>query len=242
LVFFLLLPAALVGWRANLEHLGTWWHEVALRAESAANDDFAGDATSVRNQSLVNAAHRLGNWTHYYLAGGPHDHGPMQLRHGGPGLLMDAPAAEAALVAVRIIAAALIVAVGFRMGRARDKLGQTAAFGLACAATLVVFPIARTHYYVLLLPAVTFASLWFARQGRMRFAIALAVIPGALVITHYAFLDIAGRVGLLGLGTTAWYLAAGVAMCRPQVAVARQSYASATNLPAGQTLERAVAA
>jgi hypothetical protein len=236
------LPAALVGWRANIENLETWWHEVALRAESAANDDFAGDATSVRNQSLVNAAHCLGNWMHYYLAGGPHDHGPMQLRHGGPGLLMDAPAAEAALVVVRAIAAALVVVVGFRMGRARDQVGQAAAFGLACAATLVVFPIARTHYYVLLLPAVAFVSLWFARAGRVRFAVALAVIPGALVITHYALLDVAGRVGLLGLGTTAWYLAAGIGMCRPQPSAASESHARRTDLPAGQTLERAVAA
>jgi hypothetical protein len=104
-----------------------------------------------------------------------------------------------------------------------------------------VFPIARTHYYVLLLPAVALVSLWFARQDRMRFAIALAVIPGAIVITHYAFLDIAGRVGLLGLGTTAWYLAAGVAMCRPRAA-RRQACAPAAEMPAAQALERAVAA
>jgi hypothetical protein len=63
-LWLLLVPAALVGWRANLAHLDTWWRTIALNAESVSTTDFAGDSTSVRNQSFTNAAHRLGNWTH----------------------------------------------------------------------------------------------------------------------------------------------------------------------------------
>lgn len=216
IVCFVLLPASIIGWKANFHHLGTWWTEVALRAENALTDDFAGDTTSVRNQSLVNATHRLGNFIHYQFAGGPIDDGPRQLRRGGPGLLMDTPLVTYVLLVVRVFAAGLIVAVGFRMGKTQDALGQAAAFGLACAATLIVFPIARTHYFLLLLPAVTYVSLWFAHAGRMRWAVGLAIVPCILVIGHYVRLEDVGRVGLLGLGTTVWYITAGAAMLWPQ--------------------------
>jgi Glycosyltransferase family 87 len=241
-ICFFLLPGALVGWRANLDHLGTWWTQVALRAESAGAEDFAGDSTSVRNQSLVNATHRLGNWAHYYFAGGPFDDGPLQLRRGGPGLLMDAPLVRNVLIVVRVIAGVLIVAVGFRMAKAQDRLGQAAAFGLACAATLIIFPIARTHYYLLLLPAVTFVSLWFARQDRMKWAVALAIAPCILVIAHYVRVDVVGRVGLLGLGTTLWYLTAGVAMLGPFRPAVSQAGAFPRSVASARADERAVAA
>jgi Glycosyltransferase family 87 len=220
----LVLPAALVGWRANLEHLGTWWSSVAVHAESISQSDIAGDSTTARNQSLTNAAHRMGNWAHYYFAGGPDDNGPQQLRLGGAGLVMDAPAADAVLWVVRGLVVGLTVAVGFRMAKSRDPLGQAAAFGMACAATLVVFSIARGHYYVMLLPAVTFVGLWLLQHGRAGWAVTLSVAPCALVIVHYALLDYAGRIGVLGLGTTVWYLAAcGVLLWPARVAAARSS-------------------
>lgn len=211
----LVLPAALIGWNANLDHLGTWWNRVALRAESTTDDDFAGDSTSVRNQSLVNATHRLGNWAHYAFFDGPLDDGPQQLRRGGPGLLMDARPVAWALLAVRGLAAGLAVAVGFRMGQAQDPVGQAAAFGMACVATLIIFPIARGHYYLLFLPAITFVCLWLVRQNRLRWAVTFAVVPCVLVIAHYVALRVVGRVGLLGLGTTVWYFAAAAAICLP---------------------------
>jgi hypothetical protein len=217
------LPGALVGWQANSRHLSTWWHTVAERAESTSDDDFAGDSTSVRNQSLANATHCLGNWVHYYFAGGPHDHGPQQLRRGGPGLLMDAPWVDRILLGVRALAGCLIVAVGARMARSGDKLGEAAAFGLACAATLVIFSIARAHYYVMLLPAVTFVSWWLLVGGRRRMAVALAIVPCVLVIGHYVLVPFAGRVGWLGLGTTLWYLTACTALLWPPRAAAAQA-------------------
>jgi hypothetical protein len=206
-LWVLLAPAIAIGWRANLGHLETWWRSVAVRAESTSEDDFAGNSTTVRNQSLANAAYRLGNWSHYYFANGPHDEGPAQRRKGGAGLLMDSPRVDRALLVIRLLAGCLLLAVSVRMARAQDVLGQAATFGLACVATLVIFTIARGHYYMLLLPANVFVPLWLQRERRPRWAVLAAVVPVMLVLAHYTMLDIAGRVGVLGLGTNAWYLA-----------------------------------
>jgi hypothetical protein len=204
-MWLFIAPALLIGWHDNLDQLDTWWSTIAVRAESTSEDDFAGNSTTVRNQSLANAAYRFGNWSHYFFAGGPHDEGPAQRRKGGAGLLMDAPWIEKVLLAVRILAGCTMLAVSFRMARAQDALGQTAAFGVACAATLIIFTIARGHYYMLLLPANVFAPLWLLRENRTRWAMFAAVTPLVLVLAHYTLLNITGRVGLLGLGTTAWY-------------------------------------
>ncbi len=116
----LIVPALFVGWRANLGHLETWWDTVAIRAESTSQEDFAGNSTSVRNQSLANASYRFGNWIHYYFAGGPYDdNGPEQLRLGGQGLLMSAPWAKRAVFAVRFLAGCLALVLAFKMARAR---------------------------------------------------------------------------------------------------------------------------
>ena len=238
----LIVPALFVGWRANLGHLETWWDTVAIRAESTSQEDFAGNSTSVRNQSLANASYRFGNWIHYYFAGGPYDdNGPEQLRLGGQGLLMSAPWAKRAVFAVRFLAGCLALVLAFKMARAQDALGQAASFGMACVATLVVFTIGRGHYYVLLLPAVSFAPLWLLREEHRRAAVTAAVVPCVLVITHYALLKIAGRVGLLGLGTTLWYFSMSAALLRPSRFLAAQN-ANAPDTPSQNVDERALAA
>ncbi len=206
-LWLLIVPAAVLGWQSNLAHLGTWWRVVAARAEDTNEDDFAGDSTTVRNQSLANAAYRFGNWAHYAFAGGPNDAGPQQRRRGGPGLLMDSPWAERVIFVLRASAGFLLLAVCYRLSGRGDRLDQAAVFGLACAATLVVFTIARGHYYVLLAPANIFVPLWLARSGKLRFALVVAIVPFALVLTHYLALHHAGRIGLLGLGTAFWYSA-----------------------------------
>jgi hypothetical protein len=91
------------------------------------------------------------------------------------------------------------------MTRTGDALGQAAAFGLACAATLVVFTIARGHYYVMLLPANVLVPLWLLRNGQTRWAFGMATVPLLLIFGHYLLLEYTGRIGLLGLGTAAWY-------------------------------------
>ena len=66
MLFFLLLPATLVGWNANLRHLDTWSDLVLANAESStATPGFEKDTHSVRNQCLGNAMYRLGNFGAY---------------------------------------------------------------------------------------------------------------------------------------------------------------------------------
>ncbi len=202
-----LVPALALGWQSNVAHLGTWWKTVGVRAESISEDDFAGNSTTVRNQSLANAAYRLGNWSHYMFAGGPSDLGPEQRRKGGSGLLMDSAWADRAILALRVTAGLLLIGVCYRLSWTGNPLDQAALFGMACLATLVVFTIARGHYYMLLLPANVFVPLWLVRSGRVRLALGMAVAPLILVFAHYLALDYAGRVGVLGLGTALWYFA-----------------------------------
>ena len=154
-----------MGWSANLRHLNSWTEWLSHAGEIRTDDTFTGDNTSPRNQSFANAAHHLGNWTHYYFAGGPNDEGPEQLRLGGKGLLMDASWARQIILAIRLAAACLLLPMGFRLGRADDVLGRAAGFGLACVATLVISPVARAHYFVLVFPAVIFLSLWLVAAG-----------------------------------------------------------------------------
>ena len=53
-----------------------------------------------------------------------------------------------------------------------------------------------------------------AASGRPRAAHILAWTPVALVVVHYALMRIVGRVGLLGIGITVWYVACVVEMLR----------------------------
>ncbi len=210
-ICFLLLPAAIVGWRANLDHLETWWYKVAIRIETTTADNFAGNSYSVRNQSLTNATHRLGNWIHYQFGGGPYDDDPLNLGKGGPGLVMDTPLVDQILLGIRVLAGCLLLIAGYRTAR-EDLLGQAAGFGLACVATLVIVPIARAHYFVMMLPAILFLGCWLVRQGRPRWAIVFVVVPGVLTIAHFVFVEQVGRMGLLGLGTAVWYVTSCVAL------------------------------
>lgn len=209
----LLVPAALVGWRANLDHLETWW-DTAIRIENFVADESAGDSYSPRNQSLLNATRRLGNWISFQFAGGPHYDGSEQEADRGTGLPMDVPWVKNVLRVVRCLEGCLLVVVGIRTAQSRDVLGQMAAFGLACVSTLLLVAIARVTYFVLFMPAVMFLALWLLQQGHPRRAFVYAVIPGLLVFGHYLLLEVTGRIGLLGLGTTAWYTCASIAMLR----------------------------
>jgi Glycosyltransferase family 87 len=202
-LFLFFIPALLIGWGANLQHVGTWWNTVARQEENALIQDYAGDNTTERNQSLTNAVHRLGNWA----AGNPQPLSgtwPVLIPTGG-GRPMDVPLVEILLLAVRGGVGCLLLAVGFRTARAGDLLGQAVGFSLAYLATLIVCQIARGHYFVIWLPAVMFTSAWLVRQHRPRSAAWHAIAPGALVLVHYLFLRQAGALGLLGIGTAAWY-------------------------------------
>ena len=267
-LFFFLLPAALIGWKANLRHLDTWNRLVLSSAgSSSATPGFENDTHSVRNQCLGNALYRLGNFGAYVFAGGPED--PMVDDDNPPPRMMDAPSVNRCLLAVRIALLLALMLVGLRLasyqggadileqgeadipvcpkiadGPGRQErlphllltlrvrfwrwlgltrsvrsttsplLNQAAGFGLACGALLVVSPVARNHYFVLLGPAVLFVPLWLDRMGRHRAAAVLAIVPCVLVLLQYVLLPYVGRIGLLGLGNTAWLMAAMVLMDR----------------------------
>jgi hypothetical protein len=121
---------------------------------------------------------------------------------------------RALLVAVRSITGCLLLVVGYRMGRAREPVGQAAGFGLACVWILIVARVARAHYFVLLLPGVIFVGVWLLRSQRPKLAACYVLLPGLLTLLHYALTDVVGWIGLLGIGTTLWHLAACVTLIR----------------------------
>ena len=214
MLFFFLIPASLVGWNANLRHLDTWNHLVLDSAcESTATPGFDKDTHSVRNQCLGNALYRLGNFGAYMVAGGPED--LFVDEENPPPRLMDAPIVNTCLLFARMTLLLALFLVGVRLGTHGDSLlGQAAGFGLACAALLVVSPVARNHYFLLFAPAVLFVPLWLDCQGRRRWAIILAITPGLLILLQYVLMPYVGRIGLLGLGTTGWLMAAMVLTVR----------------------------
>ena len=218
-LFLWLVPAALIGWNANLRHLGTWSQSVLRGAgNSTATPGFDNDTHSVRNQCLGNAVYRLGNCASA-LAGGPAD--PLVDEEHMPARLMDAPVVEQALLCVRF---ALLLALGLAVVRlacgADLPLSLAASFGLACVAMLVLSPVARGHYFMLWVPAVLFVPWWLDQQGLPRAATAMAVVPAALTILHYIVMPVAGRIGLLGIGSTGWLLAAFLLIDRATARVA----------------------
>jgi hypothetical protein len=81
-------------------------------------------------------------------------------------------------------------------------------------AMLVVSPVSRGHYFMLVCPAVIFVPWWLDLRGRFRTAVVLALAPVLLIDMHYALMPFATRVGLLGLGISVWLLAAMAVIAR----------------------------
>ncbi len=231
-LFVLVIPGLLVGMQANARHLQSWWRLVATKSVDPGYDTFAGDSHSVRNQSLQNAVWRFGNWADYEFAAGPDDREARTL-DSSTSLFMDAPLVGKIVLDVRLLLLLVLGIAGWVMVRPDDLLGQAVTFGLACAATLLVAPVARGHYFVLLLPAVLWLPLWLVREGRPKAAWCLALAPATLTLTHYLLLDYSGRLGVLGIGAAVWYLAAIVVVCiARRSTVLRKSPASDSSVTA----------
>ncbi len=206
-LFFLAIPAGLLGWNANLRHLHTWYHDVLSQVNDVRSADFGGDVVSMRNQSLSNSAYRFGNWAMHVFGRGPDDLLIDTTETAVGTMPMDRPAVTRVVLAFRLAALALLAGAAWRLARRATFCSQGVAFGLACVATLVVSPVARGHYFVLFLPGMIFVPLWLQDRGRPRAAFAAALAPAVLSVAHYVALHQAGRIGLLGLGTTAWLFA-----------------------------------
>jgi hypothetical protein len=208
-LFAVLIPASLLGWQANLKHLHTWYERVATKADHDRTDQFAGAGSTIRNQSLTNAIQRFGNWAAFEFAGGPDDRLLDQVRLPELGTMpMDRPAVHAALLGARGLAGLALLAAVVVLGCRGDHLSLGFVLGLGCVATLVVSPVARGHYFLLYLPAILFGGLWMRRQYGERSALYFAGPPMVLCLVHYAALNVAGRIGILGIGTGLWFLAA----------------------------------
>lgn len=213
-LFFLLIPGTLIGWNTNLRNLETWYRDVVVNVNDVRETDFGHDVASIRNQSLMNAVYRGGNWMNFQLYGSPDDRFVDWLDGAYGSMPMDVPAANLSLHAIRLVALGVLFLLALRVASSRDALGMACVFGLACVATLVVSPVARGHYFVMMFPAVLLVPLWFESQQLHRAARWAAFVPVALSWMHYVLLDWTGRMGVLGIGTTVWFFAVCVWMAR----------------------------
>jgi hypothetical protein len=186
---------------------------------------------TVRNQSFSNGAYRFGNWLHHVAFAGPDDRSIDAVPYvPGHQLLMDSRSAGSVLAGIRVALLLLLAVTGLRAAWSGNRRSCAAVFGLACVASLVISPLSRGHYFVLWLPAV----LWVPMIANPRIARLLVWTPLLLTGLHYIALDYAGRVGLLGLGTTAWYLLASWTVLRgaqPVLPVLPVRAASSDNAP-----------
>jgi hypothetical protein len=202
LMFLFVLPGMAIGNTANVRHLRTWVDRIVVHHDMGEENN-AG-FYSVRDQSLTNAVERLGNWVASAFSGA-HDGG---LRQTGSKQAGAAPAVARSLAVTRW-AIVLLLAIGaWRAARYGDRLDIAAVFGLAATATLLLSPLSWAHHYLIWLPGLLVFPAWLWRSGRIRLAKIVAIAPCVLMVAHYALLDWAGRAGLLGLGTTAWFLTA----------------------------------
>jgi hypothetical protein len=206
-LFLLLLPAVAVGWTANVQHLHRWVDLVVLNNDVGGENDLT--YRSIRNQSLNNSVYRLGNWIAFVCHRGPDDLADPDVQ--GP-MPMDQPIVARVLMAVRLGLLALLAAVGWRAARRGGASDLAAAYGAACVATLVISPLSWGHHYLIAAPGFLAAPLWYWQQGRVRFAKSLAFSACGLLWAHYLLLDWTARAGLLGIGTTVWFLVAAIGM------------------------------
>jgi hypothetical protein len=206
IVFVFLLPGSLLGHRENLAHLATWVSRVVANDEVGIDNDF--NARSKRNQSLTNAVRRLGNRLAFAAGMGPDDQLVDDLANQSVEMPMENGLMDHALRAAAAGLLVLLFVAGWRTARDGDSAGAAALFGLACTASLAVSPISWGHHYVMWLPGLVFVPFWLWQNGRRALAIGLAEVACVLVIAHYVVLDHSGRVGLLGIGATVWYVAA----------------------------------
>ncbi len=195
-LFLLAIPATLIGWRTNLDYLDYWRVRIVTNERVGPDANF--NIHSYRNQSLANAVFLWNKAT----AHGREPYPQAKATNDRPERIVH-PAVRAL---VGLILAVLLV-VGWSLGRQKDRLDQATAYGLACCATLLVSPLSWGHYYMAETPAVFFVPIWLVRRGRPMQARIVAVIPAVLSWSHYLAMPYTGELGLLGLGTTVWFLA-----------------------------------
>lgn len=172
------VPAAAVGWSANLSYLARWSQRVA--AEETIDPRHRRSAHLAGNQSLANGLNRLRG--------------------------RDAAGARTPLnLTVSLALLALAVAAWAASTRRGDATASAAGWSLACAVTCLVTPIAWTHHYVLFIPAVLLVPVWLHRRGRPAAALVFATAPWLIFALNEAWLS---RYFVLSLGLAVWFVAA----------------------------------
>jgi hypothetical protein len=212
LLFFFVVPSMLIGWQSNTAHLKTWSRVIGTQAVETSIEAHFSNPRGPKNQSLSNALYHTGNQIAFVLSNRKEPN--PWLYNETAGRFMSSPAVTQVVLAIRIFLGLLLIPLAWR--RSGSPLDRLAAFGLACAAMLVVSPVARGHYFMLELPAILFVSLWIWKYKGASKAVLCASIPAALSVMHYTFITFpqmfgplkAGTLflGTLGIGTALWYL------------------------------------
>jgi hypothetical protein len=224
LLYILAIPSACIGWRKNLDHLHTWVVRVAMNDKVGRAAKF--DIHALRNQSMPNAVHLLFR----SLKGEPTWDWSANIQRECAD-----PAAARVVLVLRGAMLASLLALGLFSGLRGDGLARTTAFGLACCATLPLSPLTWGHYYMIELLALLGAPLWLSRRGWLRTSRVVSAVPPLLIWPQYLVIDTVGPIGLLGLGTTVWFLAVCALMAAPS---SRSGAAAGPRSPAFGTPHR----
>jgi len=209
------IPASVVGWNANTLHLQAFAAKVLHQAANVRNDDFGGEVDSPRNQSLENAVYRLGLWVTYQPDIGEDGKPLAHVDRPRVGELPRVPLATQISFTINCLLVALLIAQTIGCGWTGQRSQLCLGFALAGALTLIVSPVARGHYFVMLLPLMLTAPMCLLKQGRPRSARFVAWAPVVLTALHYTFVNSLGRLGLYGLLITAWYITISVMLVAP---------------------------
>jgi hypothetical protein len=212
LLFLLVIPASLLGWRANLNYLADWRARIVTNDRVGADSNF--NIHSYRNQSLANAIYR---WNTAAAVG---------LEPEAQARVVRACSERIVHPGVRVLVGlvlATLLLVCWMLGKRPDCLDQATAYGLACFATLLVSPLSWGHYYMAGAPAVLFVTMWLLRTGTSRKVGIVAVTPPVLSWCHYLGMPYTGGLGILGMGTAAWFLVVCCWIVKHEVAVARST-------------------
>jgi hypothetical protein len=214
-IWFLAFPGAILGFERNRDYLLEWVKRVgAPEADVGSQNQF--DAHSFRNQSLSNAAFLFSlPWDIKSEGRVEPDESAVRLAWPHSFTRRDTPAAFGMFVARGIIAM-LLVLVTLRLGFGGTFLDLGALFGFAATATLLVSPISWVHHFPIGLSGLVLVPLWHERAGRSITARAFAIAPLMLIILHYALFRFTAAYGLLGLGTTLWWVAAAIGFFAPR--------------------------
>ena len=229
-----LLPASIVGWERNQTYLETWRRDVFSRTNELSSDPFAGDSHSTKNQSPMNAFWLLGNsLLKVDFVESPTPSSPENTKP------MEQPLGKQVLFGVRVTS---ILATGIALlailwrGNASALL---VAFAVANAATLLVVPIARGHYFMAIWPAAVWVPRWLMQsmplRSKLQFGFGwLTGVPPALLIVHYLFERSVGAWGVLGVGIWMWYMLLTISVVVTGFSAANETQTTWRRLPASE--------